>query len=146
MSLSTGRVAMTFTKSARLLRPGSWLAVLGAERAPKSTMTIPSARRWTLCGSRMVTQAAPRRPSDPEAIAATGLFGTPACLTDRQQAILPAGDVIALESTRATFLSWPRDHPGRFTDGPLFEPQPAVAPDPGDTSVAMAQVVLRDRS
>ena len=74
-------------------------------------MTIPSARHWTSYGLRMATPVVPGeiRPSDPEAIAATSLFGTPACLADRQRALLPADDVTALESTRATFLSWPHD-------------------------------------
>jgi hypothetical protein len=86
-----------------------------------------------------------RRPSDPEAIAATGLFGTPACRTDSQQAILPAGDVIALESTRATFLGWPRDTQRHFAGElrRLLEPHPAVHLT-RHTSVTMAQV-LRDR-
>jgi hypothetical protein len=75
-----------------------------------------------------------------------GLFGTPACLTDTQPIILSAGDVIALESTRATFLSWPRDTQRHFTDelGRLLEPQPAVHLT-RRTSVTMAQV-LHDAS
>lgn len=87
-----------------------------------------------------------RRPSDPEAIAATGLFGVPACLTDRQQATLRAADVVALESTRATFLSWPPATQRRFTDDlrRLLEPRPDV-PLTRHTSVTMAQV-LRDPS
>jgi len=87
-----------------------------------------------------------RRPSDPDAVAATSLFGTPACLTDRQQTRLPAGDVTAVETTRATFLSWPHDTQRHFTDElrRLLKPQPAVHLT-RHTSVTMAQVP-RDRS
>ena len=135
---------VAFTKSARLLRPGGWLALLGTEEHYDDPLGSALDALWVTHGD--TGGAWERRPSDPEAIAATGLFGTPACLTDRQQAILPAGDVIALESTRATFLSWPRDTQRRFTDEVrrLFEPQPAVHLT-RHTSVAMAQV-LRDRS
>jgi hypothetical protein len=80
-----------------------------------------------------------RRLSDPEAITATGLFGTPACLTDKQRDILPASDVTALESTRAAFLSWPSDAQRHFTDElrRLLEPHPEVHLT-RQTSVTMA--------
>ena len=69
-----------------------------------------------------------RRPSDPEAVTATGLFGSPACLSDSQQIVLPARDVIALESTRGTFLSWAHGTQSDFTAElrELLATQPAV--------------------
>jgi len=134
---------VAFTKSARLLRPGGWLALLGTEEHYDQPLGAALDVLWVTHGD---TGGAWERPFDPEAIAATGLFGTPACLTDRQQAILPAGDVIALETTRATFLSWPHDTQRHFTDElrRLLEPQPAVHLT-RHTSVTMAQVP-RDRS
>jgi ubiquinone/menaquinone biosynthesis C-methylase UbiE len=135
---------IAFTKSARLLRPGGWLALLGTEEHYDDPLGAALDALWTAHGD--TGGAWQRRPSDPRAIAATGLFGTPARLTDGQRAILPAGDVIALESTRATFLSWPHATQRHFTDElrRLLEPQPSVHLT-RDTSVTMAQV-LRDRS
>jgi SAM-dependent methyltransferase len=65
---------------------------------------------------------------DPEAVTAAGLFGAPSCLTDSQEATLAAGDVIALESTRATFLSWPQDTQRHFADElrQFLDPQPVM--------------------
>jgi SAM-dependent methyltransferase len=135
---------VAFGKSARLLRPGGWLALLGTGEHYDDPLGAALDVLWIAYGDTGGLWE--RRPSDPEAIAATGLFGTPACLTDRQQTTLPAGDVIALESTRATFLSWPRDTQRHFTGElrRLLEPQPAVHLT-RHTSVTMAQVP-RDRS
>ena len=135
---------VAFTKSARLLRPGGWLALLGTEELYDDPLGAALDALWAAHGD--TGGAWQTRPSDPQTIAATGLFGTPACLTDRQRAILPADDVIALESTRATFLSWPHATQRRFTDGlrQLLGPQPSVRLT-RHTSVTMAQV-LCDRS
>jgi ubiquinone/menaquinone biosynthesis C-methylase UbiE len=131
---------VAFSKSARLLRPGGWLALLGTEEHYDDPLGEALDVLWVTHGD--TGGAWERRPSDPGAIAATGLFGTPACLTDRQQAILPAGDVIALETTRATFLSWPHDTQRHFTEElrRLLKPQPAVDLT-RHTSVTMAQVL-----
>jgi ubiquinone/menaquinone biosynthesis C-methylase UbiE len=133
-----------FIKSARLLRPGGWLALLGAEEHYDDPLGAALDVLWVTHGD--TGGAWERRLSDPEAVATTGLFGSPACLTDRQQIILPAADVIALESTRATFLSWPRDTQRHFTEElrRLLESQPAVHLI-RHTSVTMA-AVLRERS
>jgi hypothetical protein len=62
-------------------------------------------------------------------------------MSDRQRASLPAAEVIDLESTRATFLSWPRDTQQNFTEelGQLLDAQPAVHLT-RHTSVTMAPV------
>ena len=133
---------IAFTKSARLLRPGGWLALLGAEEHYDDPLGAALDVLWAAHGD--TGGAWERRPSAPEAVAATGLFGAPSCLTDSQEVILPAGDITALESTRATFLSWPQDAQRHFADElrQLLEPQPAVRLT-RHTSVTMAQV-LRD--
>ena len=135
---------VAFSKSSRLLRPGGWLALLGTEEHYDDPLGAALDVLWVTHGD--TGGAWERRLSDPEAVAATGLFGIPACLTDRQQTILPAGDVVALECTRATFLSWPHDTQRHFTEElrRLLESQPAVHLT-RHTSVTMAQV-LRDRS
>jgi ubiquinone/menaquinone biosynthesis C-methylase UbiE len=130
---------VAFSKSARLLRPGGWLALLGTEEHYDEPLGAALHGLWITHGD--TSGAWDRRPSDPEAVAAVGLFGSPAFLTDRQRTILPAGDVIALESTRATFLSWPHDTKRHFTEElrRLLEPQPEVHLS-RHTSVTMAQV------
>jgi ubiquinone/menaquinone biosynthesis C-methylase UbiE len=134
---------VAFTKSARLLRPGGWLALLGSEEHYDDPLGAALDALWVTHGD--TGGAWERRPSDPGAIAATGLFGTPACLADTRQATLPAAGVTALESTRATFLSWPHETQRHFTDElrRLLDPQPAVHLT-RHTSVTMAQV-LHDR-
>jgi ubiquinone/menaquinone biosynthesis C-methylase UbiE len=135
---------VAFSKSARLLRPGGWLALLGTEEHYDDPLGAALEALWVTHGD--TGGAWERRPSDPGAIAATGLFGTPACLTDSQQAILPAADVIALETTRATFLGWPHGTQRHFAGElrRLLQAQPAVHLT-RRTSVTMAPV-LRARS
>jgi ubiquinone/menaquinone biosynthesis C-methylase UbiE len=133
---------VAFSKSARLLRSGGWLALLGTEEQYDQPLGAALESLWV---RHVDTGGAwQRRPSDPEAVAATGLFGTPAWLTDSQRTVLPAADVIALESTRATFLSWPHDTQRRFTEDLrlLLESQPAVHLT-RRTSVTMAPVARR---
>jgi len=133
---------VAFSKSARLLRPGGWLALLGTEEQYDQPLGAALESLWV---RHVDTGGAwQRRPSDPEAVAATGLFGTPAWLTDSQRTVLPAADVIALESTRATFLSWPHDTQRRFTEdlGLLLDPQTAVHLT-RRTAVTMAPVARR---
>jgi ubiquinone/menaquinone biosynthesis C-methylase UbiE len=131
---------VAFTKSARLLRPGGWLALLGTEERYDDPLGAALDELWVAHGD--TGGAWQRRPGDPETIAATALFGDLASLTDEQRTVLPAGDVIALESTRATFLSWTHDTQRRFAEdlGRIIEPQPAVNLT-RRTSVTMAQVV-----
>lgn len=131
---------VAFSKSARLLRPGGWLALLGTEEHYDDPLGAALDALWVTHGD--TGGAWERRPSDPQAIAATGLFGTPACLADRRQAIVPPGDVIGLEGTRATFLSWPHDTQRHFASElrQLLESQPAVHLT-RHTSLTMAQVL-----
>jgi ubiquinone/menaquinone biosynthesis C-methylase UbiE len=130
---------VAFGKSARLLRPGGWLALLGTEERYDHPLGPALDDLWIRHGN--TGGAWDRRPSDPDAIAATGLFGTPVCLADEQRAILTANELIDLESTRATFLSWPPDTQRRFTEElrRTLESQPAIHLT-RHTSVTMAPV------
>lgn len=130
---------VAFTKSARLLRPVGWLALLGTAEDYDDPVGAALHDLWVTHGD--TGGAWERRPSDPEAVAATGLFGTRASLTDSERTILPAGEVIDLERTRATFLSWDRDTQRRFTENfrQLLADQPVVRLT-RHTSVTMAQV------
>jgi len=130
---------VAFSKSARLLRPGGWLALLGTDDDYDDPLATAIDDLWITHGD--TGGAWERRPSNPDAVSATGLFGTPVCLSDSQRAVLPAGDAVALEQTRGTFLSWPHDAQRRFTADlrRLLDPQPAIRLT-RHTSVTMAQV------
>ena len=130
---------VAFAKSARLLRPGGWLALLGTEEHYDGALGAAMDAAWDAHGD--TAGAWDKPPSDPVVIAATGLFGTPVCLTEKEQAIVPAAGVIDLESTRAAFLSWPGDSQRRFTAElrRLLEPHPVVHLTQ-HTSVTMAKV------
>jgi ubiquinone/menaquinone biosynthesis C-methylase UbiE len=128
-----------FSKSARLLRPGGWFALLGNAEEYDAPLGPAIDALWIKHGD--TGGAWERRPSDPEVIDATGLFGTLECLGDTQQVTLPTDRVVALEQTRATFLSWTGETQRRFTEdlGALVAAQPAVHLT-RRTFVTMAQV------
>jgi len=128
---------VAFTKSARLLRPGGWLALLGTAEHYDHPLGTALDDLWIKHGN--TGGAWDRRPSDPEAISATRLFITPVCLTDDQRATLTPDEVVALESTRATFLSWPLDAQRRFTEELRRTLKPVVHLT-RQTSVTMAQI------
>lgn len=130
---------IALSKSARLLPPGGWLALLGTEERYDHPLGTTLDDLWIRHGD--TKGAWDRRPSDPDAIAATGLFEPPVRLTDENQAILTASEIISLESTRATFLSWPLDTQRRFTEDlrRALELTPTVHLT-RQTSVTMAQV------
>src|SRR5215467_3828022 len=69
-----------FAKSARLLRPGGWLALLGVDERYDEPFGVVLAGMWAVrgdTGGAWVTQAV-----DAEVIAGTGLFAEPVCRTD----------------------------------------------------------------
>jgi ubiquinone/menaquinone biosynthesis C-methylase UbiE len=66
---------VAFSRSARLLRPGGWLALLGAEEQYDAPLGVALEPLWVTHGD--TGGAWERRPSDPEAFAATGLLARP---------------------------------------------------------------------
>ena len=105
---------VAFGKSARLLRPGGWLALLGTAEEYDDPVGPALDDLWIRHGD--TGGAWQRRPSDPEVVAATGLFGPPECMAYRWRDTMSAADVVALEGTRATFLSWPAGRQKAFAD------------------------------
>jgi ubiquinone/menaquinone biosynthesis C-methylase UbiE len=130
---------IAFTKPARLLRPGGWLALLGAEEHYDEPVGAALDNLWARHGD--TGGAWQRRPSDPETIAATGLFGAPVARDHQEPVGLAAEDIVALESTRATFLGWAPATQRAFTADlrQLLEPTPVVSLT-RHTSVTMAPV------
>jgi ubiquinone/menaquinone biosynthesis C-methylase UbiE len=94
-----------FPKTAELLRPGGWLALLDTEEHYDDPFGAALLRMWT---SRADDDGAwVKRPTDAEVITGTGLFDTPIKRTDAQRMARPVDVVIGVENTRATSLSWP---------------------------------------
>jgi ubiquinone/menaquinone biosynthesis C-methylase UbiE len=103
-----------FVKSARLLRPGGWLALLGNDERYDDPLGTALTGMWIArsdTGGAWVTQAA-----DAEVIASTGLFGEAVCRTCTERITRPADVVIGVENTRATSLSWPEEMRREFTE------------------------------
>ena len=96
-----------YLKSARLLRPGGWLAVVSNADCYDAPFGAALHEMWI---ARSLDDGAwVRQRADAETISGSGLFGEPVECTDEQRMIRPADAVIGLENTRATSLSWPDD-------------------------------------
>lgn len=130
---------VAFSKSARLLRPGGWLALLGTDDRYDDPVGAALESLWISHGD---TGGAWVRPSGPDAVSATGLFRTPVGLSVSRPAALSADDVIALETTRGTFLGWPDDTQRNFAADlrRLLDPQ-VIVQVTRHTSGTMAEVL-----
>lgn len=130
-----------FRKAARLLRPGGWLAVAGYDELYDEPLGSALERIWR---ARAADDGAwVTRPADAAAISGSGLFGPPARRTFTQRMTRSAADVIGVENTRATSLSWPDDVRQAFT-AELRERLAAAGAPVGVTleaSVTMAQAL-----
>jgi ubiquinone/menaquinone biosynthesis C-methylase UbiE len=103
-----------FSKSARLLRPGGWLALLAIGERYDDPLNAALHRMWT-ARSEDKAWSVRKPPADADAIVGSGLFGPPVHRTHRQRATVPADTVIGVENTRAVALSWPADDREAFT-------------------------------
>ena len=96
-------------KSARLLRPGGWLALLATEERYDDPFGAELLGMWVARsddGGAWVTGA---QQSDTQIIEDASVFAEPVKRTGVRQLVLPVEAVIGIESTRATSLSWPED-------------------------------------
>jgi len=94
-----------FRKAARLLRPGGWLAVAGYEERYDEPLGAALDGMWL---ARSANDGAwVTRPADGEAISGSGLFGPAVHRTFARRIVRSAEDVVGVENTRATSLSWP---------------------------------------
>jgi ubiquinone/menaquinone biosynthesis C-methylase UbiE len=96
-----------FHKSARLLRSGGWLALLDTGERYDDPFGAALLDIWISHSDDGGEWAKKRRLSDTEILTDTGLFEQPIPRTHEQSIVLSASAVIDVESTRATFLSWP---------------------------------------
>jgi ubiquinone/menaquinone biosynthesis C-methylase UbiE len=89
-----------FSKSARLLRPGGWLALLGNDDSYDEPLGTALTALWQ---SRTDTGGAwEKPPAEPDVVAATELFEVPVTHDHAERIVRSAADVIDVESTRAT--------------------------------------------
>lgn len=129
-----------FGKAARLLRPGGWLALAGSQDRYDDPVGAGLAALWAArddSGGAWLN-AVPER----QAIAATGLFAEAVGRRETQRLTLPAGTVLDVERTRATYLSWPEGTRREFTAelAKLLRPHPEISLTRW-TTVTMAQTM-----
>lgn len=98
-----------YSKPARLLRPGGWLALLGYDERYDDPFGAALLRMWTARSDLSAPWAGPQEPGDAAAIAASGLFAGPVTEADDERLVLPAETVFRIENTRSTALSWPAE-------------------------------------
>ncbi len=104
-----------FHKSARLLRPGGWLALLATGERYDDPLGGELLKMWVARsddGGAWVKQQL----ADSEAIADTGLFADPVERTHARRLVRPVDAVVGVESTRAVSLGWPDGVRRGFTD------------------------------
>lgn len=93
-------------KSARLLGPRGWLAVVSTEQRYDEPLGSALRRMWVARSADGGAWLRAPGPTVAEELAATGLFG-PACETTYVgRRTLPAASLLALEATRAAALDW----------------------------------------
>ena len=130
-----------FSKSARLLRPGGWLALLSTEEHYDDPLGTALRDMWA---ARSDLGPAWQRPSDAETIAGSGWFEEPVQRIDAQRMVLPADVVIGVENTRAIVLSWPEDVRRGFTEELRHQLRSqAEVPLTQTASLTMARVLER---
>lgn len=133
-----------FTKAARLLRPGGWLALLGYDERYDDPLGAAFLSMWTSRSDPAAPWAGPQEPDDADAIAASGWFEMPVTKTASERLVLPAESVRRIENTRATVLSWAPEMRAQFQAelADLLSSQPEV-PLTRSSWVTLAKVAPR---
>lgn len=135
-----------FRKSARLLRPGGWLALLATGEHYDGLFGAALLGMWAARDEDRGAWLRQPKLDETDVIGATGLFEPAVHRTHAQQIVSSPETVVAVENTRATSLSWPaetrqeftaqlRQHLGSATEVPLTQ----------ETLLTMARVLSRTR-
>jgi ubiquinone/menaquinone biosynthesis C-methylase UbiE len=133
-----------FAKAARLLKAGGWLALLDTEERYDDPLGSDLRGMWAARSEHGDVRAGPRTPPAADLTGAAGWFGPPAERSVSQRITLPAQTVIDVETTRATFLSWPEHTQQDFArDLRRHLQHRADVHLTQQTSLAMAQVLPR---
>jgi ubiquinone/menaquinone biosynthesis C-methylase UbiE len=105
-----------WTKPARLLRPGGWLAVFATGERYDEPLGSSLRELW-ISLSEDKSWATRPPPSLPDELIATGRYG-PAVERQHESALtLPREMIVGVESTRATTLHYDQARRARFLDG-----------------------------
>lgn len=131
-----------FAKSARLLKAGGWLALLATGERYDDPFGAALLDMWITRSDDQGAWARQPKLSDADLTKASSLFGSPVEWSQSEPMVLPAETVIGLETTRATFLSWPEDVQRGFIDELRRHLQFQVSvPLTQETSLTMARVL-----
>lgn len=106
-----------FHKSAELLRPGGWLALLATGERYDAPFGPALTDLWVARSDDNGAWLTKQKPADAEVIVGTSLFEYPIHRTSARRIVLPADAVIGVENTRAVSLSWSDKARLEFTDG-----------------------------
>jgi SAM-dependent methyltransferase len=105
-----------FSKPARLLRPGGWLALLSTGPVYDDALEAALQALWVARSEEDQQWTARRPPADADAIGGSGRFEEPVLREHARQAMMAADAVVGVENTRAVTLSWPAAVRDTFTD------------------------------
>ncbi len=103
-----------FSKPARLLRPGGWLALAGNDERYDDPFGAALTDMWIARRDPGDPWAGPHDPADAEAIASSGLFDAPVTITASERLVLPAEAVVRIEGTRSAVLNWAQETREQF--------------------------------
>ena len=95
-----------FSKSARLLRPGGWLAVLSLEQIYDEPLGGLLQQMWVARSEDGAAWLNGHGRTVAAAISVAGIFDAPVETSHSARVTLPGASMVALENTRATVLSW----------------------------------------
>ena len=115
-----------WAKAARLLRPGGWLALISTEERYPEPLRTRLRELWTRYSRQIVRSAG--QPAWVRQLRDTTLFGEPVELLHTRALRLSVQAILAVERTRATFLSYSeQDQAGFAADlSALLEPRSHV--------------------
>lgn len=107
---------LRFSKPARLLNPGGWLAVLSLQHVYDEPLNTALQKMWVTRSDGKGAWLTRPGPTTADLIGGSGYFGTAVETSYSTRLSVPASSVVALENTRATTLSWPDAQRRAFTE------------------------------
>jgi ubiquinone/menaquinone biosynthesis C-methylase UbiE len=105
-----------FSKTARVLRPGGWLAVLSLQQLYDEPLRTALQQMWVARSDDGDAWIRCPGPTIAEEIAESALFDRPVEVSFSVRVEMQPSSVLQLESTRATALSWKVEDRRAFTD------------------------------
>lgn len=133
---------VAWRKSAALLRPAGWIAILGTSERYDDPFGAEFREQWIRYSDDGGAWATTPKPTLPEIIASTGLFEPAVTHRHLARRTMHADAVVALEQTRATTLSFSDSTRSAFVDdlrrllGTID-----VVPLTQETTVTMARLI-----